>query len=163
MIFAFKVYILPLLEYCSPVWSPYKLDDIDRIERVQRSFTKKLYGLKTLTYSERLVACEMPSLELRRLRADLLLCFKIVNNLIALNFTEFFELEQSNFNTRGHKFKLKIPKINNAIRKNFFSIRIIPIWNSLPSDVVSCTCCVSFKKQLLPVILSKFLQRSNDS
>ena len=163
MIFAFKVYILPLLEYCSPVWSPFKLNDVDRIEKVQRSFTKKLEGLKTLTYSERLVACELPSLELRRLRADLLLCFKIVHNLIAIDFNDFFELEQSQYNTRGHKFKLRIPKIHNTLRKNFFSVRILPVWNYLSSEIVSSSCCASFKMQLLSVDLSKFLLRKYDS
>ena len=45
MVFAFKVYVLPLLEYCLPLWSPVKLLDIDRIENVQRSFPKKMFGL----------------------------------------------------------------------------------------------------------------------
>jgi len=40
--FAYKTYILPLLDYCSVIWSPYKLYDIDRIENVQRYFTKRL-------------------------------------------------------------------------------------------------------------------------
>jgi len=63
MIFAFKVYVLPLLDYCSPIWSPFKLEDIDRLERVQRSYTKKLEDLKYLSYSERLKICELPTLE----------------------------------------------------------------------------------------------------
>jgi hypothetical protein len=162
MIFAFKVYILALLEYCSPIWSPFKLKDVDQVEKVQRSFTKKLEGLKTLTYGERLLACELPSLELRRLQSELLLCYKIIHKLIATEFNDFFELEQSPFNTRGHQFKLRIPKIHNTVRKNFFSVRIIPAWNSLSSEIVSSSCCASFKKQLLPVDLSKFLLRKND-
>ena len=90
MVFAFKVYILPLLDYCSPIWSPCKLLDIDRIENVQRSFTKKLDGLIDLPYPQRLIACNLPSLELRRVWADLVLCFKIVHNQIALSFGDFF-------------------------------------------------------------------------
>jgi hypothetical protein len=90
MVFAFKVYILPLLDYCSPIWSPCKLLDIDRIENVQRSFTKKLDGLIDLPYPQRLITCNLPSLELRRVWADLVLCFKIVHNQIALSFGDFF-------------------------------------------------------------------------
>ena len=90
MVFAYKVYILPLIDYCSPIWSPFKLHDIDRIEKVQRSFTKKLAGLKLLSYSERMLICNLPSLELRRLWSDLILCFKIVHKHIALDFDEFF-------------------------------------------------------------------------
>ena len=64
MIFAFKVYILPSLDYSSSIWSPYKLSDIDRIEKIKRSYTKKLDGLTNLSYSDRLLACNLPSLEL---------------------------------------------------------------------------------------------------
>ena len=31
MILTFKIHILPLLDYCSSIWSLYKLSDIDRI------------------------------------------------------------------------------------------------------------------------------------
>ena len=41
---AFKVYVRPLVEYASPIWSPRLTGDIDMIERVQRRFTKRLSG-----------------------------------------------------------------------------------------------------------------------
>ena len=126
MIFAFKVYILPLLDDCSPIWSPFKLNDIDRIEKIHRSFTKRLQELKNCSYSERLVACNLPSLELCRLTCDLVLCYKIEHKLINLNFNDYFELENSKYHTRGHIYKLRIPKCMNGIRKNFFSIRVLP-------------------------------------
>ena len=47
---AFTVYVHPLLEYNSVVWSPYYKQDIEAIERVQRRFSKRLLGLKKLTY-----------------------------------------------------------------------------------------------------------------
>ena len=62
-----------------------------------------------MSYIDRLVACGLPSLELRRLRTDIILCFKIIHKLIALNFDDFFKFE-SNKKTRGHNFKLIIPK-----------------------------------------------------
>lgn len=101
MIFALKVYILPLLDYCSPIWSPYKLNDIDRIERVQRGFTKKLDGLRDLPYAERLTICDLPSLELRRLWADLVLCHKIIHKQIALDFDEFFQFDLNPITPEG--------------------------------------------------------------
>ena len=51
---AYKIYIRPIVEYASPVWSPSQVYLINSIESVQRSFTKRLPGLKDLTYSERL-------------------------------------------------------------------------------------------------------------
>ena len=66
-VFAYKTYILPILDYNSPIWSPYKLSDIDKLEDVQRFYTKRLKGLWYLSYKQRLVACNLVSLELRRL------------------------------------------------------------------------------------------------
>ena len=37
---AFKVYVRPIVEYCSPVWSPVYKSGIRKIEAVQRRFTK---------------------------------------------------------------------------------------------------------------------------
>ena len=46
---AFKTYIRPILEYCTPVWSPYLLCDIKKIESVQRYFTRRLFPGKQFT------------------------------------------------------------------------------------------------------------------
>jgi len=69
------MYVRPLLEYNIVIWSPYKTGDISSIEKVQRGFTKRLPGppgLKNLTYKEHLAATNLDTLELRRLRTDLI-------------------------------------------------------------------------------------------
>ena len=71
---AYLVYVRPLLEFNSVIWSPWLKQDIDKIERVQRCFTKRLPGFKHLSYSNRLVQLNLPTLELRRLHADLIMC-----------------------------------------------------------------------------------------
>ena len=76
------MYVRPLVEYCSPVWSPTAIGSINKIESVQRWFTKRIKGLSYLSYDERLSVLNNERLELRRLRADLLMCFKIVYNIV---------------------------------------------------------------------------------
>jgi len=58
-LFAYKTYILPLLDYCSFNWNPYKLYDIDRIENAQRYFTKRLDGMWSLNSQDRLIQCSL--------------------------------------------------------------------------------------------------------
>ena len=41
MLTLFNSIVRSKLEYCSPVWDPYKLKHINSIEQIQRSFTKK--------------------------------------------------------------------------------------------------------------------------
>jgi len=75
---AFITHVQPLLEYCSPVWSPSYVTLINKIESVQRFFTKRLNGLQSISYDDRLAMLGLERLELRRLTFDLLMCYKII-------------------------------------------------------------------------------------
>ena len=100
-------YVRPILEYGSVVWSPYKTGDISCIEKVQRSFTKRLPGLKNFTYRNRLAVTNLETLESRRLRADLVMCYKIVFSVINVDFGTFFRFVPSSIiGTRGHRYCL---------------------------------------------------------
>ena len=70
---AFATHVRPILEYSSVFWSSYTKGDIEHIEKVQRKFSK-LLGLKHLTYGQRLKHVNLPSLELRRLHTELVMC-----------------------------------------------------------------------------------------
>ena len=78
------------------------VQDIELVERVQRRFTKRLPGLKTYTYARRLEHLKLPSLELRRLHADLVWCYRIYFNLVDINFDDFFTCSTVT-NIRGNK------------------------------------------------------------
>jgi len=69
------VYVRPLLEVNSIIWSPHYKQIIDLIERVQRRFTKRLPGYNSYTYNERLTLLDLPSVELRCLRFILFYVF----------------------------------------------------------------------------------------
>ena len=53
------------LEYCSPLWNPSKISDIQNLESIQRTFTSKIAGLKDLHYWERLKKLSLLSLQRR--------------------------------------------------------------------------------------------------
>jgi len=83
--------VRPLLNYCSPVWAPVYKTHINLIERVQRRCTKRLLGLKDISYHDRLVLLDNANtLEIRRLKMDLIMLFKINHNLVALDLRSFF-------------------------------------------------------------------------
>ena len=50
--------------------------------------------------------------------------------------------------TRGHSLKLTKPAANKVIRQNFFSVRIVNQWNSLPEHVISSVSMNDFKNSL---------------
>ena len=79
----------------------------------------------------------------RRIRGDMNQDYKILyvedESLKAL-----FNVDSTSF-TRRHKFKLKKPFVENKVRKDFFSIRVINDWSSLSPGVVNVVSLDSFK------------------
>ena len=54
------------LDYASQLWSPYLLKHIYLIEKVQRTFTKHISGLRDFSFSKRLETLKLYSLQRRR-------------------------------------------------------------------------------------------------
>jgi hypothetical protein len=71
---AYTTYARPILECSTVVWSPHRLSDISRIERVQRQFTLRCFlrcGLGHPSYERRCELLGLQSLENRRKLFDL--------------------------------------------------------------------------------------------
>jgi len=134
------------LEVNSQVWSPHLLKDIRRLEAVQRRFTKKMVGFHALTYTKRLELLGFERLESRRIRADILFAYKLLFGLTALHSDDFFILSESTC-TRGHPYKLLLPRCSTDVRKYFFCHRIVEIRNELPTDT-GFSSIDSFKRAL---------------
>jgi len=150
---AFAVFVRPLLEYCSPVWSPCTVTAINKLESVQRMFTKRLPDMMSLSYDARLQLLGLERLELRRIHSDLIMCFKITHQLVSIPFSSMFELSASRA-TRGHPFKLAYPDSRINVRANSFPVRVIALWNRLPEYVVMASRLTTFKRLLRTVNMS---------
>ena len=155
---AFIVYFRLLVEYNSVVWSPSNIQDIVRVEQVQRKFTKALPGFKTLSYVSRLNKLGLLSLEQRRLHSDLIMCYKIIFGIVGVCNSDFFQFSYTAKSTRGHPYKLFKKHNTSTVRQNFFSQRIINVWNYLPPDIVEFTLLRSFKRTIELADLSSFLK-----
>ena len=128
-------YVRPILEYCSLIRSLYTPENIDLIENVQRSFTRRIPGLSSLSYLERLFGTTLPSLEIRWVRYDCVLLYNIRHgNLYSINnyFIYRSDVINSLINTRGHNFRLFFTHVDCNVNKCSFFIRTALIWNSLP-------------------------------
>ena len=107
---------------------------------------------KHMTYNDRLVKLNIDSLELRRLRLDLVYVYKITFGLVAADISDYFTLQSANDYSaiirRRNPYKLLVNHCRINVRKNFFCQRIIKIWNSLPPDIVYFESLSSFKNSL---------------
>ena len=131
LIWAYKVFVRPILEYASPVWSPHLVADIDNIESVQRCFTKSLRGMRDKSYVDRLEILDLQTLECRRLMADLTLTFQILHGLVNFPTECLFTLRVGD-RTRGHSRKLVVLKASKDCRKYFLAYQVVNAWNALP-------------------------------
>ena len=88
---AFTVYVRPIVEYNSVIWSPQTKLEIETIEKVQRRFTKRIKGFncRPVKYEQRIAKFGLLTLELRRLNLDLIFCYKIVFGLVFVIFDDF--------------------------------------------------------------------------
>lgn len=143
---AFIVYVRPILEYCCNIWTPYKLCDIRKIESVQRLFTKRLRGLKGVSYPDRLKCLDAESLEMRRIKFDLTMYFKILHDLVDLDSDTLFQVRD--IRTRSNGCTLYKAKFNCNMERYSFKNRSVNIWNMLPENVVGSSELSLFSRGL---------------
>jgi len=131
-----------MLEYCSPAlllvptnWNLYN------------AVSLRLTGLRSLSYDERLTVLGLERLELRRIYADLTMCYKIVYGLINIPFDAFFKFADCN-STRGHPVKLLHPDARINARAHSFPVRVVSLWNRLPAATVLATNLQTFKTSI---------------
>ena len=119
--------------------------------------------MSSFSYSERLSLLNLDSLEMRRLRADLMLCFKIMKGFVAIgcNNIQRMPLNFSNVLlltvTHGHRYKLVYQTVRMNVRQHFFAVRNIPVKNYHSSNVVEAELISCFKSLLSKENLSKFV------
>ena len=143
----YKTMVRQPLEYGNAIWGPCYVGDMKLVEGVQRRATKLIPHLYELPYEDRLKFLKLPSMEYRRLRGDMIQCFKIMNGLVRLDKSQLF-VPVTGASTRGHHQRILRQRAHTSARAKTFSQRTIRNWNSLPSNVISAPSVDAFKTQL---------------
>ena len=142
----YKSLVRPILEYGHTAWQPRHKTLCGELEDVQRRATKLIVSLKEKPYPERLTTLNLPSLEHRRLRGDMIDMYKYTHG-IYLTSRPHFNYYQGR-DTRGHSLKLEKSRSRLDTRSNFFVQRGTTIWNGLPNSVVTAPSINAFKNRL---------------
>ena len=159
MITIWNIQVRPILDYCSPLWSPspnnYKY--IDLIEGTQRSYTSCINGMEGLDYAQRLKVLKMYSAQRRHERYKIIYIYKIKENLVP-NISDTHGLQF--FSSRRHGCICRMPSYplyhNKAViaRNNSFALTASSLWNSLPQHIrdISGLSVDAFKRRLDKVL-----------
>ena len=78
----FKCIVLSRLDYGSQLWSPHQIKSINKIEQVQRSFTRLITGMRPLSYDERLKSLHLYSVQRRFERYIIIYIWKILESIV---------------------------------------------------------------------------------
>ena len=146
---AYTTLVRPKLEYCASVWDPHKVDDINRLERVNRRAARVVYNksMRQQDVSPTAIINDLgwTPLSERRKRHRLCILYKICWGLVAVPPTR---LQKPNRQTRGHTQKLNVLTSTCDSVKNSFYVRTIPEWNNLTEETVNAKNLQSFKSLL---------------
>ena len=82
MMTLFKSLVLSRLDYASQLWSPHLLKSIYLIEKVQRSFTKHITGIKNKPCDERRKLLNLYSVQRRLDKYQIIYLWKIIEGLV---------------------------------------------------------------------------------
>ena len=77
----YKSLVRPYLEYGSQVWSVIYKKEAVTLENVQRRATRPLPNIRNLSYQQRLQTLGLPTLQYRRLRADMVGVYRVLNDI----------------------------------------------------------------------------------
>ena len=79
--------VRPVLDYCSPLWSPrpWNYKEIDFLEETQRTFTREIDGMEDFDYAQRLKALKLYSIQRRHERYKIIYTYKIKEKLVQIS------------------------------------------------------------------------------
>ena len=78
----------------------------------------------------------LPTLEYRRQRGDLIISFKMLHNIDDFEYSKMLTLSSTPHDLRENPSKLQKPRANKSIRINSFSHRVVNNWYKLTSTVL---------------------------
>ena len=157
---AFISYVRPIIEYNTVVWSPCVKYLIDLLESVQRQFSKRIPSISDKSYADRLAVLNLETLELRRLRFDLIFYFKVFNNLTPFSPELVFTVYSPPSFLRTNQIMIQKPTHASEKMLSSTFYRCIDAWNYLPVELRRSQSLCIFKRGLKAVDLAPFLKGS---
>ena len=135
------------LLYCSQLWRPQLIEDIQKLERIQCRATKYILNNYDLSYKQRLEQLHMLPLMYTYELNDLMFFIKSLKSLSA-HFDISQHIQFANHSTRAastHKLYY-LTTTSSSYHKSYFN-RTIRLWNSMP--IIDLTLSLSTIKILL--------------
>ena len=121
------------LTYCSQIWRPQFLKDIQSLESIQRRATNYILSDYSSDYKSRLVCLQLLPLMMQFKLNDIMFLVTSIQNPS----TSFNILQHITFSTSSTRASVNCKLLHHAARTNktrhFYFHRVPRLWNSLPA------------------------------
>ena len=145
----YKAYVLPHLDYCSPLLLGVGNTETTKIETTNYFVLRTILGyLKSVAYDILLKIADMKSLEKRRQFQSLVMLYRCLYDKGAPYINEFFTFKDVPYNLRGLSTRLNLPPFNLEYMHQSFSLLASRLWNALPPILRESQDIVSFMRSL---------------
>ena len=136
----FKCIVLSRLDYGSQLWSPHQIKSINKIEQVQRSFTRFITGMRPLSYDERLKSLHLYSVQRRFERYIIIYIWKILESIVpnlSQPITCYFSDRRGRLCHLEHVCAGRL----GTLSYNSFRWKAVRLFNCLPQHVRNVSSC----------------------
>ena len=156
----YKTFVRSRMEHAVAAWSPWLERDIGLMENVQKRLIRSLCDVRGGTHEERLRDAGLTTLRRRRERGDLIETFKVLKGVYKVDAGDWFTKASPSARetrssvtvedgvTRRNTEVLIKPPASHEIRDNFFTVRVVRAWNSLPEEIKNQNSVNGFKTAL---------------
>ena len=138
MLLLFKMLILPILEYCSVLWSPQEVGNIQKLDNIQWSYIRKISSPADKNYWTRLRSFKLYSLQRRRERYRIIYIWKVLEGHVPNVNNKIISTPHARLGR-----KCVIPRVPNGklgkIREASLAVHGAKLFNVLPKPLRNLT------------------------
>ena len=148
----FIAFVRPKLEYCNAVWCGLPRSQAIRLEKLQLKVAKAFVRCRDLSHPQVLRAAKLPTLSWRRMDHCLSALWNLVKGigppaLLDAGLPALASTRSVPALRAGHSL-WQFPLCSLSCHQSSFLCHTIPLWNNLPSSVVSSSSLVLFQRSV---------------
>ena len=144
----YKIFIRPILEYASIIWSPYYNKYVNKLEAVQRHMARFVYNeYGFISVTNLLKNLSWPTLQQRRTCNRGIMLYKILNKQVEIPIIPII-FRSNTSATRGNNRRFVQLQCHLNCYSNSFFPDAIRIWNSLPQQLIDCSNIELFRDHI---------------
>ena len=147
---AYTALVRSQLEYGASIWDPYRQNQIDSIEKIQRRAVRFICSNYNREDSVTKMRQEigLPSLEERRKQSWLIMMYKVVNHHTVIPLPDYIRPRaRVTRSQQQHRFT-RLSSMSDSYKFSFFP-RTLKDWDGLPQQIIELPTLEEFKEAII--------------